>query len=176
MTSPVKLETGPRDETIALSSLVQTDNKLFNKVIMIFAYLCDQVAKLKQQAQVHFYMPLLLAAEGEDVTSDGEAKVCCVSHAAAPVEPTPYDWAWVYADTHSPRSGGSKDAATALRNAAVRRPRKFARDQLAPSTRLAVSCPERKPTQGTPAREFGVGRESIWQRNVGEQSSGVAGV
>lgn len=75
MTCPIKLDTNPRTESITLNSLVQTDNKLFNKVIMIFAYLCDQVATLKQQAQAHFFEPLLLAAEGEDLSVEGEPSV-----------------------------------------------------------------------------------------------------
>lgn len=70
---PVKLATVPRDEAVSLNSLIQTDNKLFNKVILIFAYLCDQVEILKQQAQAHFYGPLLLLAEGEDLGGEGEA-------------------------------------------------------------------------------------------------------
>ena len=75
MSGPIKLDTNPRTESITLNSLVQTDNKLFNKVIMIFAYLCDQVATLKQQAQAHFFEPLLLAAEGEDLSVEGEPSV-----------------------------------------------------------------------------------------------------
>ena len=73
MAGPVRLATVPRDEAVSLNSLIQTDNKLFNKVILIFAYLCDQVEILKQQAQAHFYAPLLLLAEGEDLGGEGEA-------------------------------------------------------------------------------------------------------
>ena len=73
MAGPVRLATVPRDEAVSLNSLIQTDNKLFNKVILIFAYLCNQVEILKQQAQAHFYAPLLLLAEGEDLGGEGEA-------------------------------------------------------------------------------------------------------
>ena len=43
MSPAIVLDTRPMPE-VACNSLIQTDNKLFNKVIMVFAFLCDEVA------------------------------------------------------------------------------------------------------------------------------------
>ena len=47
---PVGLDAAPR-EGVALSSLIETDNKLFNKVLLIFTHLCDEVSALRQHAR-----------------------------------------------------------------------------------------------------------------------------
>ena len=46
----VMLDTTPHAE-VACSSLVQTDNKLFNKVIIVFAFLCDEAAAMQEHAR-----------------------------------------------------------------------------------------------------------------------------
>ena len=59
---PVGLDAAPR-EGVALSSLIETDNKLFNKVLLIFTHLCDEVSALRQHARTHVFPPLLVLAE-----------------------------------------------------------------------------------------------------------------
>ena len=142
LSGPVRLETAPRDEAVSLNSLIQTDNKLFNKVILIFAYLCDQVEILKQQAHAHFYTPLLLLAEGEDLGGEDDAPKAR-SRLPAPSAKLSTDTlrrSFAPGDTAA-RGDGRGAAAAALRDAAVRRARQLTRDQLAPPAGIAVRPP-----------------------------------
>ncbi len=50
-------------ERVDVPDLVQTDNDIFNKIITVFAFLCDEVAELKQTAEDSFYGPLLMFGE-----------------------------------------------------------------------------------------------------------------
>lgn len=58
----VVLDARPQPE-VACSSLIQTDNKLFNKVILVFSFLCEEAATMQQHAQDHLVPALLLLAE-----------------------------------------------------------------------------------------------------------------
>jgi WASH complex subunit 7 len=50
-------------ERVDVPDLVQTDNDIFNKVITVFSFLCDEVAELKHTAEDSFYGPLLIFGE-----------------------------------------------------------------------------------------------------------------
>ena len=152
MSGPVRLDTVPRAEAVSLNSLIQTDNKLFNKVILIFAYLCDQVEILKQQAHAHFYAPLLLLAEGEDLGGEDDAPKAC-SRLPAPSVTLSIDAlrrSFAPGDAAA-RGDGRGAAAAALRDAAVRRARQLSGDQLAPPAGIAVR-PPRPPRLPRPPR------------------------
>tara|TARA_B100000795_G_scaffold209080_1_gene162600 strand:+ start:71 stop:520 length:450 start_codon:yes stop_codon:yes gene_type:complete len=138
MCGPLRLETVPRAEAVSLNSLTQTDNKLFNKVILIFAYLCDQVEILKQQAHAHFYAPLLLLAEGEDLGGEDDAPK---ARSRIPAPSASYPQTRCAASLAPGDAAARGTAAAALRNAAVRRARQLTRDQLAPPASIAVRPP-----------------------------------
>ena len=59
---PIVLDTTPRTE-VAATSLIQTDNKLFNKVVLVFAYLCEEALSMRERARDHLVPALLLLAE-----------------------------------------------------------------------------------------------------------------
>ena len=44
-------------------SLVQTDNTLLNKMLIVLAYLCDEVCLMRAHAQLHLVPALLLLSE-----------------------------------------------------------------------------------------------------------------
>ena len=56
------LDCAPRAE-VSLPSLVQTDNKLLNKVLLVCAYLCEEVTALSAHAREKLLPSLLLLAE-----------------------------------------------------------------------------------------------------------------
>ena len=60
--SPVALDAAPREDA-SLATIVHTDNKLFNKVILIFAHLCIEAEALKTHARQHILPPLLVLNE-----------------------------------------------------------------------------------------------------------------
>ena len=62
MTAPIALDARPRTE-IACNSLIQTDNKLFNKVIIIFTHLCEEAAMMREHARDRLVPSLLLLAD-----------------------------------------------------------------------------------------------------------------
>ena len=62
VSAPVVLDARPRVE-VACNALVQTDNKLFNKVIIVFAYLCEEAATMRDHARNNLVPALLLLAE-----------------------------------------------------------------------------------------------------------------
>ena len=59
---PAMLQLEPT-ERVDVPDLIQTDNDIFNKVMTVFAFLCDEVAELKQTAEDSFYGPLLMFGE-----------------------------------------------------------------------------------------------------------------
>ena len=75
----VALDTTPRAE-VACCSLVQTDNKLFNKVIVVFAFLCDEAASMREHAFANLLPALLLLSEPPTAAPTS-------SSSAGPVEP-----------------------------------------------------------------------------------------
>jgi hypothetical protein len=60
--TPVGLDATPREDA-SLATIVHTDNKLFNKVILIFAHLCIEAEALKTHARQHILPPLLVLNE-----------------------------------------------------------------------------------------------------------------
>ena len=78
----VALDATPRAE-VACSSLVQTDNKLLNKVIIVFAFLCDEADAMREHARALLPALLLLA---EPPASTGEpAKLEAIAAGALPL-------------------------------------------------------------------------------------------
>eukprot|EP00057_Strongylocentrotus_purpuratus_P007399 XP_011661873.1 PREDICTED: WASH complex subunit 7 [Strongylocentrotus purpuratus] len=73
---PISLQYLPCEQT-SLLDLIKTDNKIFNKVITVFASLCCEVEQLKYEAQHKFYPALIFYGEGEPETGleEGEAQV-----------------------------------------------------------------------------------------------------
>lgn len=155
MSGPVRLETVPRGEAVSLNSLIQTDNKLFNKVILIFAYLCDQVEILKRQAHAHFYAPLLLLAEGEDLGGEDDTAKARSRLPAPSTQLSTDTLRCSFAPGNAAARGdGRGAAAAAFRDAAVRRARQLTRDQLAPPAGIAV----RPPRPPRPPKSLGLCR------------------
>lgn len=64
-------------ENVPLIELVNTDNKMFNKVITILASLCLEMNLLKNEAETKLYNSLLFYGEGEpeDNVLEGEAQL-----------------------------------------------------------------------------------------------------
>ena len=65
----VVLDAVPRAEAVC-SSLVQTDNKLFNKVVVVFAFLCDEAAAMAEHAHTLLLPATLLLAEAPGGTGE----------------------------------------------------------------------------------------------------------
>ncbi|XP_020600408.1 WASH complex subunit 4-like, partial [Orbicella faveolata] len=63
---PIALQTLPYEQS-RLLELIKTDNKVFNKVVMVFASLCREMDQLKHEATTKFYTPLLLYEEAGGV-------------------------------------------------------------------------------------------------------------
>ena len=81
---PVAIDATPRSE-VACNSLVQTDNKLFNKVIIVFSYLCDEATALRDRARDHLLPALLLLADQPAMASAAvEAGVAAAALAEPP--------------------------------------------------------------------------------------------
>eukprot|EP00794_Sanderia_malayensis_P006146 gene6146-6852_t len=73
---PISLQALPCEQSKILE-LVKTDNKVFNKVIIVLAALCSEIQELKHEAETKFYAPLLLYEEGleEATLEEGEAQL-----------------------------------------------------------------------------------------------------
>ncbi|KAK2158033.1 hypothetical protein LSH36_178g02040 [Paralvinella palmiformis] len=73
---PITLQFLPYEQT-SLLQLVQTDNKILNKVITVLAALCCEMKSLKHEANNKFYSALLFYGEGgaENMLEDGEAQI-----------------------------------------------------------------------------------------------------
>ncbi|XP_058950258.2 WASH complex subunit 4 [Pocillopora verrucosa] len=59
---PIALQTLPYEQSRMLE-IIKTENKVFNKVIMVFASLCREMDQLKHEATTKFFTPLLLYEE-----------------------------------------------------------------------------------------------------------------
>ena len=70
---PIFLDGSPQEPDVGFPSLVQTDNKLLNKIILVFAHLCDEVDVLKARATAHLFPPLLLASEASESSPTAQA-------------------------------------------------------------------------------------------------------
>ena len=66
---PISLETSP-NECTSLLSLVNTDNKVLNKVIIALSALCLEVEYLKKEAEEDFFDPLLFYGEGIELQKE----------------------------------------------------------------------------------------------------------
>ncbi|XP_039617760.1 WASH complex subunit 4 [Polypterus senegalus] len=73
---PVSLKLLPYEQS-ALLELIKTENKVFNKVITVFAALCCEIKKLKHEAETKFYSGLLYYGEGvsDTDTVEGENQI-----------------------------------------------------------------------------------------------------
>ncbi|XP_078343242.1 WASH complex subunit 4-like [Oculina patagonica] len=75
---PIALQTLPYEQS-RLLELIKTDNKVFNKVVMVFASLCREMDQLKHEATTKFYTPLLLYEEAggddKDQAQEGDNQV-----------------------------------------------------------------------------------------------------
>ncbi|XP_033098788.1 WASH complex subunit 4-like isoform X2 [Anneissia japonica] len=73
---PIKLQYCPYEQT-SLLELIKTDNKVFNKVITVFASLCCEMGVLKHEAETKYYNALMFYGEGEPTTGlqEGDAQV-----------------------------------------------------------------------------------------------------
>ena len=80
----VMLDTTPHAE-VACSSLVQTDNKLFNKVIIVFAFLCDEAAAMQEHARKLLPALLLLGEAPTDATTGEPARAETIAASALPL-------------------------------------------------------------------------------------------
>ena len=78
------LDTAPRAE-VTCNSLVQTDNKLFNKVIIVFAFLCDEAAAMRERAQLLLPALLLLAEPPVDAVTGEPARPEAIAASALPL-------------------------------------------------------------------------------------------
>lgn len=79
---PIALDCAPRAE-VSLPSLVQTDNKLLNKVLLVCAYLCEEVTALSAHAREKLLPSLLLLAEPGGGGAPGGATPRLEAEAAA---------------------------------------------------------------------------------------------
>lgn len=74
----LKLE--PYEQT-NIFELVKTDNKLFNKLLLVFASLCVEAERLETLAREKFYPPLILFGELFGMPSEGDAQLQIGTHA-----------------------------------------------------------------------------------------------
>ena len=58
----IQLHMAP-EEKVDVNDLVRTDNDLLNRVMVVFAYLCDEAKWLEKTAEETFYGPLLVFGE-----------------------------------------------------------------------------------------------------------------
>lgn len=66
-----------------MTDLVRTGNDLFDKVLKVLAYLCDEVAELKSSAETRLYAPLSLfgaAADDDASSAAGELELALGRH------------------------------------------------------------------------------------------------
>ncbi|XP_042890150.1 WASH complex subunit 4-like [Penaeus japonicus] len=72
VSDPVKLSMSPFEQT-SLVHLVQSDNKLVNKVVLALSAVCYEMNQLVDEARSQLYPPLLLYGSGESEGDSGEA-------------------------------------------------------------------------------------------------------
>jgi len=74
--NPITLQFLPCERT-SLLELINTDNRILNKVITVLATLCGELGALKYEAENNFYPGLLLYGEGEPSSGleEGDAQV-----------------------------------------------------------------------------------------------------
>eukprot|EP00005_Dracoamoeba_jomungandri_P006864 CAMPEP_0174266912 /NCGR_PEP_ID=MMETSP0439-20130205/31901_1 /TAXON_ID=0 /ORGANISM="Stereomyxa ramosa, Strain Chinc5" /LENGTH=1083 /DNA_ID=CAMNT_0015354161 /DNA_START=59 /DNA_END=3310 /DNA_ORIENTATION=+ len=73
MMDPVALHLDPYEQTKVIN-MIKTDNKLFNKIMLVFASLCVELRKLSQEAKNKFLPPFLLFGEDEE-PQEGEVQI-----------------------------------------------------------------------------------------------------
>eukprot|EP00039_Didymoeca_costata_P001169 m.50316 g.50316 ORF g.50316 m.50316 type:complete len:1190 (+) comp10662_c0_seq1:292-3861(+) len=73
---PISLTCTPFEQA-QVTEVVRTDSKVFNKIMLVFVSLINEVDDLVKEAETKFYPPLLLYGEGEasENTEDGDAQV-----------------------------------------------------------------------------------------------------
>ncbi|XP_011270327.1 hypothetical protein CAOG_08707, partial [Capsaspora owczarzaki ATCC 30864] len=71
---PIALSTAPFEAATVLD-LVQTDNKVFNKVLAVFGAVCSELNELKHEAETKFYNVLLMYGETFEHTKLEEGDV-----------------------------------------------------------------------------------------------------
>uniref|UniRef100_A0A3P8WCL7 WASH complex subunit 4 n=1 Tax=Cynoglossus semilaevis TaxID=244447 RepID=A0A3P8WCL7_CYNSE len=73
---PIALKLIPYEQS-SLLELIKTDNKVLNKVITVYAALCSEVKKLKNEAETKFYNGLLYYGEGGTYSGvvEGESQI-----------------------------------------------------------------------------------------------------
>lgn len=80
----ISIDTSPRAE-VTCNSLVQTDNKLFNKVIIVFAFLCDEAAAMRERAKLLLPALLLLSEPPVDAVTGEPARAEAIAASALPL-------------------------------------------------------------------------------------------
>jgi len=75
---PIGLDIQPYEQTKILD-LIKTDNKLFDKVLIVFVSLCSEMKKLEHEAREKYYAPLLIFGEeinsAHQLTGEGHIQV-----------------------------------------------------------------------------------------------------
>ena len=61
---PIQLHLHPA-EKVDVQDLIRTDNELFNKVLTVFAVLCDEISELKVTAEANFYPALIMFGQAK---------------------------------------------------------------------------------------------------------------
>jgi hypothetical protein len=79
----VVLDARPRAD-VACNAMVQTDNKLFNKVIIVFSFLCEEAAAMREHAQ-SLLPALLLLAEPPSAANAEPARPEAIAAGALPL-------------------------------------------------------------------------------------------
>ncbi|GLE08690.1 hypothetical protein PINS_up020053 [Pythium insidiosum] len=69
---PVQLYLHPA-ERVDVQDMIKTDNELFNKVLTVFAVLCDEISELKVTVEDNFYPALIMFGQPQ-LGDDGEPK------------------------------------------------------------------------------------------------------
>jgi WASH complex subunit 7 len=66
-------------EKVDVQDLITTHNELFNKVLTVFAVLCDEICELKMTAETNFYPALVMFGvhpdDGEEELKAGEEEM-----------------------------------------------------------------------------------------------------
>ena len=86
MSPPLALDARPRTE-VACNALVQTDNKLFNKVIIVFTYLCEEASTMREHARDNLIPAILLLAEQPTTIAAAAEAAAAAGSTADPVRP-----------------------------------------------------------------------------------------
>ncbi|EGG20814.1 hypothetical protein DFA_00679 [Cavenderia fasciculata] len=70
---PVSLYIRPYEQQDIIE-LIKTEHKIFNKVMLVFASLCNQVRIVKETAELRFYQPLIVFGEITGEASEGDVQ------------------------------------------------------------------------------------------------------